>query len=588
MSFGSRLRNSLYHNNNLWILLWFLILINALAFIALAGRFSLFLLAIFLLAAIAGAMFIKIFGYAETAKDISRQVDVKVNQLMQEIKPLCEEIFKREVDAAVTPLLEEIYEDFEKNLEWFWEAGQSFAREVDKNINDIRAVLKIVRTSSDERYKLVNKLGENLDVLANITYEMKHIPERNRYELERFMANKADVLKAGLNVEKDIFYDYIYRILVQQIEEYGDKTDITQYFDTYKLGDQFTGILKKSLENRLGIFREEVAGDLANYSADLVGKMQKFTLRTMNILEDVNADLSRLVEGGKNESTLVLKRLRELSTESAELKEKAGEIMLTLAWHDILLERRWQSLKEQLYVLKDNLISSIEKDLLEGMKQIVEQKVPGISYSIQTSRQALWYKNLLEAELFYQVFKEKKYSDIVTDGVYPLLLFIAVVEDLVINSIKIGEEGLRLKRNLKKEARSEEYKIVFQYIKEMVGKENADLETYLADIFPHMFYNFCNNPYVKMVPDNLSIAAWALFLLLITHETGENDIYLLIGFLLIAYKVRNSYIDPLKNEPLPLENDAELENIRYVCYRAAGIISCQRLNGITRMSFMQF
>lgn len=81
--------------------------------------------------------------------------------------------------------------------------------------------------------------------------------------------------------------------------------------------------------------------------------------------------------------------------------------MLTLAWHDILLERRWQSLKEQLYVLKDNLISSIEKDLLEGMKQIVEQKVPGISYSIQNSRQALWYKNLLEAELFYQVFKEK-------------------------------------------------------------------------------------------------------------------------------------------------------------------------------------
>lgn len=114
MSFGSRLRNSLYRNNNLWILLWFLILINALAFIALAGRFSLFLLAIFLLAAMAGAMFIKIFGYNETAQDISRQVDVKVNQLMEEIKPLCEEIFKREVDAEVIPLQEEIYEDFEK------------------------------------------------------------------------------------------------------------------------------------------------------------------------------------------------------------------------------------------------------------------------------------------------------------------------------------------------------------------------------------------------------------------------------------------------------------------------------------------
>lgn len=174
------------------------------------------------------------------------------------------------------------------------------------------------------------------------------------------------------------------------------------------------------------------------------------------------------------------------------------------------------------------------------------------------------------------------------DGVYPLLFFIAVVEELVINSIKIGEEGLRLKRNLKKEARSEEYKIVFQYIKEMVNRENPDLKDCLEDIFPHLFYNFCNNPYIKMTPDNLSVAAWALFLVLITHETMENDIYLLIGFLLIAYKIRNSYIDPLKNEPLPLENDAELENIRYVCYRAAGIISCQRLNGITRMSFMQF
>lgn len=588
MSFGSRLRNSLYHNNNLWILLWFLILINALAFIALAGRFSLFLLAIFLVAALAGAMFIKMFAYNEIDKDIYGQVDVRVNELMQEIKPLCEEIFQREVDAAVTPLLEEIYEDFEKNLEWFWEAGQSFAREIDKNISDIRPVLKIVRTSSDERYKLVNKLGENIDVLANVTYELRHIPERNRDELERFIEDKANALKKGLNTEKDIFYDYVYKILIQQIKEYGDETDITQYFDTYKLGDQFTGILKKSLENRLSIFREEIAVDLTNYSADLVGKMQKFTLRIMNILDDVNTDLLRLIEGGKNESTLALKRLRELSAEAAELKEKAGEIMLTLAWHDILVERRWQNLKEQLYILKDRLISSIDQDLLEGIKQIVEQKVPGISYNIQTSRQALWYKNLLEAELFYQVFKEKKYSDLVDNGVYPLLFFIAVLEELAISSIKIGEEGLRLKRNLKKEARSEEYKNIFQYIKEMVGKEEAGLETYLADVFPHMFYNFCNNPYVKMVPDNLSIAAWALFMLLITHETGENDIYLLIGFLLIAYKVRNSYIDPLKNEPLPLENNAELEYIRCVCYRAAGIISLQKLNGKVRMSFMQF
>lgn len=588
MDFWAKIRKSMYHSSSLWILLWLLVLVNILAFLALADMFSYPLFFVWLGLAFIGIVFIKALAYSEEVQYVSREIEGKVQSLMQEIKPLCEDVFEREVNAFIKPLLDEIYEDFEENLRWFWQAGEDFSREVAKHINEMRPVLKIVRSGNEERYKLINKLGDNIELLANINGELDVLPVRNIDDLDRFLTNKSRSLKEALNNEKEIFYEYIYKLLMEQVKGQTADEDITQYFDVYKLVEQFTGILQKSLESRIKMFREEMAGDLANYSADLVGKMQKLTLRIMNILEEINDNLLRLIESGKNESALVLKKLNELYAASTALKERAGEIMLTLAWHDVLLERRWQKMKEELYLLKDKIKADVDEGLMSGIKQIVEQEVPGISYRVNTPKQAVWFKNMLEAELFYQLFKEKRLAGVVDNGAYPLLLLVAVLEDLVLGSIRIGEEGLRIKRDLKREVKNEAYAGIYEQIKELIRSHREGLEIYLEDVFPRLFYAFCNNPYVKMNPDNISLTPWYLFMGLIAGSTKNENISFLTGCLLIAIRLRNKYIDPLKNEPQYLENEEELDYMRDILYRAVAVVAFEELEGIVRMKFMQF
>ncbi|MBO8158898.1 hypothetical protein [Thermosyntropha sp.] len=586
MTFWGWLKRNIYYNNNLWILLWCLILVNIMAFLALAGIFSLFLLVIFLILGIAGILFIKSLAYFEEEQDLKEVNNhIIINRLMQEIKPLCEEIFEKEIKAAVEPLSEEICEDFEEDLGQLWATGQDFANEVDKIIGEIDPVLKIVRTTTDERYKLVERLKEDIELIYNITKELRYMREKSSDDLSRVIDNRKNGLKSALNAEKEIFYEYIHKLLLEQLKDYREEQDIAQYFDVYKLADQFTGVLKKSLENRLNIFRDEIAKDLENYSADIVGKMQKYTLKIMNVFDEMEENLNKLVENGKNESVLVLRRLNEEVLQVSFLREKAGEIMLTLSWHDILLERRWQKQKEDLEALKYKVLNEIDEELLEGVKQIIEQEIPGISYFINNPKQALWYKMLLEAELIYQVFKEKKLNDVISDGVYSLLFFVLVLEDLVRQSIRFSEEGLRIKRSLKKAAKDGEHRELFNNIKELLKIDKSELEVYLEDVYPRLFYAFCNNPYVRIIPDNLNLAAWFLFIFMIGGEVKDDEIYLLTGLLLIGHKLRNSYLDPLKSEPLSLKKEYELDFMRYLCYRAVGIIVNKEINGVVSVSF---
>ncbi len=583
------IKDSIKNNTKLWMALWILLILNIISVVALGWGFSFLTGFIILVITILGMMAIRNQTREVILPEdiIPPELQVQLDTIMEEMKPLCDKIFTQKVDEVTSPVIENLDKDFTRGLEWLWEVGNDFLEQIDECSSQIASVLNLVDSFSDEKSKLARQMQENLVLVNGVVVNIKKSKENSFQNLSGVLQIKVDDLKKETEKEKDIFYDYIYKLLGQQfkLQQEDRMEDIIEYFDVYKLGEQFSVIMEKTLEGRLLTFQDIIIRELENFSADVVGGMQKNILQLHNALQDIVELLERLQNEYRGENNLLFKRLGEVVEKIKEVEEKSADILVTLAWQDILVEKRWQDITEQLYMVKDRVLENVDSEVVNYISSSLNSYIKDFSIISRNAENMLFYKSVIDAELIYQLYSSDKLRDIITNGVYSLLQFVRPVEMLINKSVRLSEEGLKIRKSIRSKVKAGEYQPLFNRVLQVVEQDNPAIAEYLDDVFPKSFNTFCNNPYVKQKPDNLNQAAWVLFLELINNPNHDDKLYFLVGLLLEIHILRNKYLHPLKNTPINLEHEDDLKHIRYAALKSIDLILPMNVRGIARLYF---
>lgn len=582
---NSRIRSSIAQNVNLWIALWILILLNVFMVAFLTCGFSIMAVLAISISAMAGTGILKYMAEngSDTVKEISEIHEDDARNLMKEVRPLCDDIFTREIKRMIEPVAEEYKKDITQGLEWLWEDLDEFIEQVENSTDATHSVLQMMSNLSDEKYKIVRHLEDNIGQLTSLLEQNRKNKEIDYQDLEKCLSNRSDRLMREMEKEKDIFYEYIFKLLVERLRDSDEDEDITEYFNVYKLGEQFTAVMGKSLDMRLSSFQDSLINELENLSADIVGRMQKSTLQLANTFNQMEQMMEQLSNECRGESGVLLRRMDEVRNKVAGLKEQANEKLLTLAWQDILVEKRWQDIKEKLYMIRDQVMDNVGEDVIEYIKGFLTQEIPGFESTSSIRENAVLVKALIDAEAIYRVYTGNNLPDIIDNGVYSLLQFVRPVELLILKNIRFSEEGIRERNMVKERIKTGELQDIFIRVQQEVANYNKFLAEYLEDTFPRAFQAFCNNPYIKQKTDNLNQAAWMVFMALIEDPTIGDEFYCLAGLLITIHKLRTNHIQPLKSLPIPLDNDDEIEHMRSASFKAVSILLNAELKGIVKI-----
>ncbi len=577
------LKKSLARNTKMWMAMWVLVIVNIFAFTTISKGFSIGVLILFLIIGGLGIMALRWlaarpFGY----KNVSEDIILQVGELMDKIRPFCDDIFENEINRITEPVLATITEDFNKGLSWLWENGEDYLRSVEQGVAETRAVINMTDSVSGSKIKIAKKLKEKLELMLQIIDDIGESRHGDREELERHLYAKAQELKQGMSKEKEIFYDYVEKLLIQQIKTTEDSIEIIDYFNIDKLGEQFSVVIEKSIQGRLSYFKDSLIKDLEYMSADIVGKMQKGALQLRNIFNDINELITNLIEDYRNEDALTTRRLKDSQNRIIELKEQANDFLVTLAWQDILIEKRWQDIQVKLYTVKDLVLQNVSQEVTQYIIGLLEETVPNLAVLAVRPDTGLIYKACLDAETIYQVSESDNMREIIGNDVFSLLQFIRPLELMVGVAIRFEEIGISDRRIIKDQLRQPEYLQIWDNVKQAVNEQRPELLTYLEELYPLGFASFCNSPYIRKKPENVNDAAWMLFM----GAAGGQDIgregLLLIGLLLVMHRMRNNYIHPLKSQPLPVERVEEVEYMRFCAYKSIEILVSLNLDGIVK------
>lgn len=583
MELGKLFRKSLRVNTNLWLALWALILLNLFSALAFSRGFSLLVLTIILLVGVVGGLYIKHLSSLPEDEDYSEiELGEEMAGLMDEIRPFCDQVFSRELERMVGPVIDNIHRDFSRGLEWLWEDADQFTDQVDSSIGNIESNLNLVDVLGEEKVRLVGQISERLISLSLAAEDMRRAREDDFVQLQQFLEQCVDELKASMEKEKELFYDYVRKLIGQAMSQ-DDTYDVREYFDLEKLGQQFGVIVEKTLEARLLAFQDMIVQELESFSADVVGRMQKNTLRFLNVFQEIEDLLEKLRHDCRGDSGLLQRRLEDSSTQVQELVERSGDIMVTLAWQEILVEKRWQEISERLFSVRERVLQSVDEEIVKYIGEQLETDIPALAVLVRTSENAVFFKSLVDAELIYQLYRDDKLLNVIENGVYSLLQFIRPVEMLVSRFVRFSEEGINMRKALKQGAKASEHQQIFDRVVQVTDSHNPVLVPYLEGLYPKSFINFCNNPHIKQRPDNMNQAGWALFVQLVNNPQQPEDVYFLVALLLVLHRLRNRYIQPLKSLPIQLDDDRDLNCARLAAFRAINILLSTPLKGLVRI-----
>lgn len=563
--------------------LWVLVIINIFFFITFAKGFAVGFLILALLISVAGILYLKWLANRLAAdKDLSAEIMAQATELMERIRPFCDEVFVNEINRITEPILDTIEQDFTKGLGWLWENNDAYLAGLEQGITETKTVINLTETiSGNARLENGKKLQEKLDKLMQIIDEIDRFKEKKQAELELHLQGKAQELERGMSKEKEIFYEYVEKLLIQQIKDTENGIDISDYLNIDKLGEQFSIVIEKSIETRLVHFKDSIIKDLENMSADIVGKMQKGALQLRNIFSDIGG----LIENIMNECRQDIpstRRLKDSYDIIIELKEQANNYLLTLAWQDILIENRWQDIQTKLFTIKDQVLANINDEVTDYIITILEENITHYSGMASRPELSLVYKACLDAETVYQVSEAENMQKIITDNVYSLLQFIRPVEIMVGTALRFNETGINERRLSKDRQQQTEHAKIWEQVLQELENTKPELTPYLDGVYPLGWASFCNSPHIRSKPEKVNDAAWMLFSAAADGQEIGSDGLLLIGLLLFMHSLRNHYVHPLQSLPLPVEKTEEVEYIRYAAYKSIDILAGLSLNGIVK------
>ncbi|MGI5880196.1 MAG: hypothetical protein ACOX6L_06330 [Syntrophomonadaceae bacterium] len=571
---------SLKHKQGI-MLMWTLLSLNVMVIYVLIKGFAVSAVIVFAVICSAGILVISFLGKVNTGNQQDhKQFQARLNNLMLQIRPLCDDIYEHQLNNTIQTLQANSNDEFTRGLSWLWEQVDDFFLQVETEMAKGRTMYKQIRSINNTRIHMLQKVQRHQDEIDDILIEINNSREKYEQYLDKNIEKRMDSFKDSLANEKEYFYEFVYKILSEQISLNDEDTDVLEYFSINKLGEQFSVIISKSIDNRLTAFQELLVQDMEILSADVVGSMQKYTLQLMNHFREMQDGLEQLMDRYKMDEALPLLRISEYRDIVFKLHEKTGEILITLAWQDIMIERRWHELQQNLLAVRDEVMDSVDEKIPAYIEEILKDEIPGFVSIERTPEIARFYKAVIDAEVIYQVFMGNKLPETLTDGVYSLLQFIYPLEILISKSVRLTEQGNNRRKNLKSELKSGNLQKYYTRVQESIPEQHSQLSEYLKGLFPRYFLSYCSNPYLRLKPENLEQAAWAVFLLLIDNpDEPKDELSFLAALLLIAHQLRNQHINPLKSIPVELNDPNKLSDMRYVCYQAISILINTRVDG---------
>jgi len=576
-------KESIVNNHYLWMALWLLVLVNLYCFFLLSHGFSFWILAGFCLIGAMGILAIKRTALGEVdSGEIEPAGDPRIEELIREIAPLCDDIFDEEITEITSPLLNRVKNDFLASITWLREDCDEFISGVEDAIGRLHYIIKAGDSLNETRTKLVQEVTTKQEMLKMIIEDMRKDKDASFLDLDDLLQGKLSALQNDMAGEKEVFYAYIKRLLLRLMEN-QDNIDIDEYFDVEKIGQQFRVMLGKAVESRLLGFQDEIIRDLENMSADIVGRMQKNTARLRSVFTDLEETVGKMKQENWEGTGLSARQVNETFNMVAQLNEKSEEILLTLAWQDILVEKRWQDMSDRLFSLRQQVMNDMDQSLVSIISARLADEIPGFGALAEGVDSVVFYKAIVDSEIMYQLYQNGKMMDIIENGVYVLLEFIKPVEAMAARGIRLSDAGIRRCKDIKNEVKSGEYIEDFNKVLTIAQNTSSRLAEYLDEPYPRGYYAFCAYPYLKQRPDNLAQAAWSVFLELTSNQNHADDIYLLVALLLVLHKLRNKYIHPLKNAPLEVEDAGDVEIARFSAMKAVEIMLNHNFKGLTRL-----
>jgi len=573
MSIKDRFIKSVQTSPTLWIGLWALLLLNMLMVLVLTRGVSWAAGVVFAVLILAGGLAIlKIARYSPVDTEMDDDLKERLDKLMEEIRPYCQDVFDNQVNSFLEPIEQEFQQKFSRGLAWLWEKVDDFYAQLEQVILDGRSRFQLINAANEEKVKLVEGLQESAQQVLKIIQDLQKRRDYDQDDAAKRVQAKIADFRSSMLKEQQYYYEYVYKILWEQACAQGREIEMVDFLSPVKLGQQFGIIVEKSLASRVADFNNSLTEDLENFSADIVGRFQKSTVQVLNHLRDMKSLLERLINLSNNESAVVIRRFDEYLLQIGQLEEKAGEMLVSLAWQDIMVEKRWDEIQERLFSLKDKVVENTDESVLEYIEGVVEQAIPGLSSIPRDAGHALFYKALLDAELIYQTYTSQKMPEIINDGVYSLLQFIRPLEILAANSIRITDEGLKRLRKRKNLVKEGSFQKLFEQVRSSVEYYCPQAVHLLEGVFPRKYQQFASSPYLKNTPDNLNQAAWMIFNAAVDKENFSEEGCLLVGLLLVINQIRDKHIQPFDNIPVGMDDADEIHMVRRLAYQAISIL----------------
>lgn len=574
MTVSDRFIESVKKSTNLWIVLWVLLLLNLLIVFILIKGISWIVNVLFVLllaAGIAALLRMAHFTPADEA-DIDSEMRSRLHDLMEEIRPHCEDVFDNKVNGFLQPIEQDYQQRFSMGLSWLWERVNDFYKQIEKSAREGRSIFQLLDVTNEEKMKMVERLHGDAQQVLTI---MQGVQQRRYYdedEIQKRLQTKISEFRNSMLREKQYFYEYIYKVLLEQARSQGIEAEMAEYLSPTRLGQQFGIVVERSLESRVVDFHNSLLDDLEEFSADVVGRFQRSTAQILNHFRDMKSLLTRLSEMSSSKSGLAARRLDEYLLQISKLEEQAGETLVSLAWQDIIVEKRWDEIQEQLFFIKDQVVQSADEDVLEHIEGALNQAITGLSAMPRDAANALFYKALLDTELIYQAYCGNTLTQVLNDGVYSLLQFMRPLELQAAHSIRLTDQDLQRLRKRKVLAKEGSFQVLFDRVRGSIEQHQPLAAHFLEGVFPLKFQQFANNPYLKNTPDNLNQAAWMIFNMAIDQENLPENIYLLIGLLLVVHQIRDQHIQPFNSLPVGVKDAEEVHITRAVTYQAIAIL----------------
>ncbi|HZJ85054.1 MAG TPA: hypothetical protein VFD02_05810, partial [Syntrophomonadaceae bacterium] len=209
----AKLQDNIRNNFKLWMVLWFLLLMNIYTFISLKQGFSWAWTIFFITLALLGLGLLKVVSRDEVPELITLpELKASISNLMQEITPLCDAIFVRETNQAINPVLEDLEKEFSKGLVWLWENIDDFIADLTYSIEDHDSVLHLFSTLTTEKSASIESLESSTMYISEVILQVKEAKKDDFNMLLKNLNSHRDSILEDMEKEKEIFYQYINNI----------------------------------------------------------------------------------------------------------------------------------------------------------------------------------------------------------------------------------------------------------------------------------------------------------------------------------------------------------------------------------------